>query len=174
MTIWTVGHSTRSVEEFLEVIGDIERIIDVRTYPGSNRFPHFNQENMPGWLGKVKYTHIPELGGRRRKANPDSPNLAWRSLSFRNYADYMAEPGFSAGYERLLDFARSEKIAYMCSEAVWWKCHRGLISDKLKSDGHEVIHIMGVNTCQEHPYTSAATIVDGALSYSPPLFEGIL
>lgn len=165
MTIWTIGHSTRDVEVFLEMTKDLDRIIDVRTYPGSKRFPQFNKENIPSWLN-IKYTHIPELGGRKHKVNPASNNTAWRHAAFRSYADYMETLEFEVGYNKLLEFAAAEKIAYMCSEAVWWKCHRGLISDRLKSEGHEVLHLMDCTHTMEHPYTGAASIVNGKLSYS--------
>jgi len=113
---------------------------------------------------KIDYQHHPALGGRRR-VRPDSSNLAWRNESFRGYADYMETSDFQTGLATLLEVARAHRTALMCSEAVWWRCHRSLISDYLKARGHEVIHIIAAGKSEEHPYTSAARIVDGELSY---------
>ncbi len=169
LTLWTVGHSNRSLEEFLELLAesDIETLVDVRRYPGSRKHPHFNSEALAGSLTEagIGYLHLPELGGRR-KPQPDSPNTVWRNDSFRGYADHMDSSEFKAGASRLLETAASARTAFMCSEALWWSCHRSLIADRLKADGHTVMHIMGNGKVQEHPYTSAARIVDGELSYS--------
>jgi uncharacterized protein (DUF488 family) len=112
----------------------------------------------------VEYIHMPELGGRR-KAKPDSLNMTWRNESFRGYADYMETHAFHEGIERLLELARERRTAIMCSEAVWWRCHRSLIADYLKAAGVAVAHIIGAGKSEEHPYTSVAQIVDGKLSY---------
>src|SRR5207253_6645274 len=112
----------------------------------------------------IAYLHFPELGGRRR-VRPDSNNMAWRNESFRAYADYMETDGFREGVARLIEVARTRRTAIMCAEALWWRCHRGLISDYLKARGIEVLHIMDANKTEPHPYTSAARIVDGKLSY---------
>lgn len=168
MQIWTIGHSTHSLEEFLSLLRrfEIQQLADVRSFPGSRRYPHFNAENLAGALerNQIKYLHIKELGGRR-KARPDSLNLAWRNLSFRAYADYMETPEFLVGIERLTHWAGEARTAYMCSEAVWWRCHRSLISDYLKSKGWTVWHILDHAPAKEHPYTSAAQIRNGELSY---------
>lgn len=119
-------------------------------------------------LGKagIRYEHFPELGGRR-KAKPDSKNTAWRNDSFRGYADYMETDDFRRGVERLLDLVtEAGRAAIMCAEAVWWRCHRSLISDYLKSRGIEVMHILDAKKTEPHPYTSAARIVNGELSYA--------
>jgi Uncharacterized conserved protein len=142
-------------------------LVDVRSLPGSKRYPQFNKETLADSLGKVgiRYEHFPELGGRR-KARSDSRNTAWRNASFRGYADYMEAEEFRKGIERLLDLAGEfEPAAIMCAEAVWWRCHRGLISDYLKARGIEVLHILDANKTEPHPYTSAARIVNGKLSY---------
>jgi len=111
--------------------------------------------------------HFPELGGKR-KSKPDSRNTAWRNASFRSYADYMETEEFHKGIDRLLDVGgETGATAIMCAEAVWWRCHRSLIADYLKSRGMEVIHILGANKVEPHPYTSAARIVNGELSYRP-------
>jgi uncharacterized protein (DUF488 family) len=166
--LWTFGHSTRSIEDFIEALASFEvRVLaDVRSYPGSKRYPQFNKENLKASLTEaaIDYQHFPELGGRRR-ARPDSLNMAWRNESFRGYADYMETEAFRAGILRLLEIARVRKTAVMCSEAVWWRCHRSLISDYLKAKGIEVNHIMGTGKSEPHPFTSAARIVNGELSY---------
>lgn len=170
MQIWTIGHSNRTLEQFLELLAQnhIELLADVRRFPGSRRLPHFNQENLSQSLAGIgiEYIHFPELGGRRRSVLPNSPNNAWRNAAFRSYADYMMTDEFRAGIERLLERAREKRTAIMCAEALWWQCHRSLISDYLKAAGHEVIHILSENKTQVHPFTSAARIVDGKLSYS--------
>ena len=168
ITIWTIGHSTRTAEEFIALLREnqIEILVDVRHFPGSRRYPHFNQAELRETLRQVsiRYEHLVELGGRR-PTRPDSPNIVWRNPSFRGYADYMETPAFQSGIERLLALARTGRTAIMCSEAVWWRCHRSMISDHLKAAGLRVLHIMGPGKVQEHPYTSAARIVDGHLSY---------
>jgi uncharacterized protein (DUF488 family) len=167
--IWTIGHSTRTIDEFISLLqtNQIRLLVDVRSLPGSKRYPQFNKEALADSLGKarIRYEHFPELGGRR-KAKPQSKNTAWRNASFRGYADYMETEEFRKGVERLLDLAAGAgPTAIMCAEAVWWRCHRSLISDYLKARGIEVLHIMDANKTEPHPYTSAARIVDGKLSY---------
>jgi uncharacterized protein (DUF488 family) len=166
--LWTIGHSNRSIEQFTEMLTGqhIELLADVRRFPGSRRQPHFNSENLPKSLADagIEYVHFPELGGRR-KTSPDSPNTVWRNEAFRGYADFMMTPEFRAGIERLLRLAQEKRTAIMCAEALWWQCHRSMIADYLKAASHQVIHIMGVNKTQEHPFTSAARIVNGKLSY---------
>jgi len=168
LEIWTVGHSTRSIEDFVDALAsfDVRMLADVRSFPGSKRYPQFNKANLKASLTEaaINYQHFPELGGRRR-ARPDSLNLAWRNESFRGYADYMETEAFRDGIQRLLEIARGSKTAVMCSEAVWWRCHRSLISDYLKAKGIEVNHIMGAGKSEPHPFTSAARIVNGELSY---------
>lgn len=167
-TIWTVGHSTRTLEEFIGLLRsfDITLAADIRSFPGSRRFPHFNsgnlQEALPG--AGIGYMRIPELGGRR-KVRPDSPNTQWRHPAFRGYADYMETSAFREGIEILTAAAHRRRTALMCSEAVWWRCHRSMVADYLKSIGWTVIHIMDTGKGQEHPYTRAARIVEGSLTY---------
>jgi uncharacterized protein (DUF488 family) len=166
--LWTVGHSTRSIEDFIEALRsfEIKVLADVRSYPGSKRYPQFNKENLKASLTEaaIDYQHFAELGGRRR-ASPDSLNMAWRNESFRGYADYMETEAFRDGIGRLLEVARERRTAVMCSEAVWWRCHRSLISDYLKAKGIEVNNIMRIGKSEPHPFTSAARIVNGELSY---------
>jgi len=169
LRIWTIGHSTRSLAEFLELLAAnrIETLADVRQFPGSRRYPHFNQRELSQSLTKagIEYVALPELGGRRTP-RPDSQNTAWRNESFRGYADYMETPEFHAGIERLLAVARGKRTAIMCSEALWWRCHRALISDYLKAAGITVEHIVDSKKNEPHPYTSAARIKEGKLLYT--------
>ena len=168
LSLWTIGHSTRAIDEFLELLCEFEikLLVDVRSFPGSRRYPHFNRENLSASLttADVEYIHMPELGGRR-KAKPDSLNMSWRNESFRGYADYMETAAFREGIDRLIKLAAGQRTAIMCSEAVWWRCHRSLISDYLKAAGVTVTHILGEGKSDERPYTSAAQIVNGKLSY---------
>lgn len=168
LSVWTIGHSTLAVEDFIRLLeaSAIRVLVDVRSFPGSRRYPQFNKENLRSSLAgaKIEYVHLPELGGRRR-AQPDSLNLAWRNESFRGYADYIETESFGIGIERLLKIAAERRTAIMCAEALWWRCHRSLISDYLKVKGIEVIHILTGGKSEPHPYTSAARIVDGRLSY---------
>lgn len=166
--IWTIGHSTRSAEEFLALLGAnrIEALADVRRFPGSRKYPHFGADVLRRQMADagIDYEPFLELGGRR-KVLPDSPNTAWRSAAFRGYADYMQTDEFVGGAKRLAALAIEKRTAMMCSEAVWWRCHRGLISDWFKVHGVEVLHIMGAQQPAEHPYTSAAHVANGVLDY---------
>jgi uncharacterized protein (DUF488 family) len=168
LTIWTIGHSTRTFEHFLELLQsqNIQAIADVRRFPGSRKYPQFNSESLDASLREheIAYEWFQELGGRR-KPDPKSHNVAWRNASFRAYADYIETSEFRDGLTRLLKLASEKRTAIMCSEAVWWRCHRSLISDVLKVEGVEVLHILEIGKVIEHPYTSAATIADGRLSY---------
>ena len=170
LIVWTVGHSSRPLEEFLLLLETerIESLADVRRYPGSRAHPHFNPEPLESALTSrhIEYVPFPELGGRRAP-DPQSANTIWRNAAFRGYADYMDTPAFAQGLARLEALARGTRTAIMCSEAVWWRCHRSLISDALKVSGATVLHIMGLGKVTEHPYTAAATVHDGRLSYGP-------
>ena len=144
----------------------ISLVADIRNFPGSRRYPQFNKDNLENSLKQagVNYIHMKELGGRR-KPLPDSINTNWRNEAFRGYADYMQTDEFKNAMNKLEELASTQATAYMCSEAVWWRCHRALVSDYLKVKGWTVMHIMGIGKEQEHPYTKAATIVDGKLQY---------
>src|SRR6184192_645446 len=170
MRIWTIGHSTRGIDEFISLLKEnlIKLLVDVRAWPSSKRYPHFNKDALAQSLNThgIRYEHFSELGGKR-KSKPDSRNTAWRSASFRGYADYMETEQFQKGIERLLDVAaETGTTAIVCAEAVWWRCHRSLIADYLKARGVEVLNILGANKVEPHPYTSAARIVNGELSYA--------
>jgi uncharacterized protein (DUF488 family) len=174
--LWTIGHSTQSLDQFLELLAahKIEAIADVRRYPGSRRWPHFAREPLAESLALrgIGYEWLPELGGRREPL-PDSRNTGWRNAAFRGYADYMATEEFSQGLERLVTLAGGLRTAIMCAEAVWWRCHRGLIADALRCSGYEVFHIMGPESPISHPYTSAARMDRGVLSYAPAVPPGL-
>ena len=170
MRIWTIGHSTRTIDDFISLLNqnEIKLLVDVRAWPGSKRYPQFNKDALAESLNAhgIRYEHFPELGGKRQ-SKPDSRNTTWRNASFRGYADYIETEQFQEGIERLLDVAaEAGPTAIMCAEAVWWRCHRSLIADYLKARGVEVLHVLGVNKVEPHPYTSAARIVNGKLSYS--------
>lgn len=170
LEVWTVGHSTHFLEAFLAMLAahDIEAIADVRRHAGSRKYPHFNPDALGRALAQagVEYVPLPELGGRRSPL-ADSHNTVWRNPSFRGYADYMETEDFRLGVDRLLALARRRRTAVMCAEAVWWRCHRSLIADYLKARGVCVRHILGPGKSEVHPYTSAARIRDGALTYMP-------
>ena len=167
-TIWTIGHSNLLLEEFLPLLETfrIQVVADIRRLPGSRKYPWFNQAELNLSLQKdgIRYIHFPDLGGRRTP-RPDSKNTAWRNKAFMGYADYMETKEFREAIQRLEQIALSERLAYMCSEAVWWRCHRALVSDYLKARGWKVIHIMGKGKGTEHPYTSPARPVQGELFY---------
>lgn len=168
-TVWTIGHSTRSLDEFIELlrIYDVHAIADVRSFPGSRKYPHFGQELLAQSLHErgFGYEWFRELGGRRR-AHTDSPNTVWRNMSFRGYADYMETPAFQAAVKELIERTLHTRTALMCAEAVWWRCHRSMIADYLCVQGIEVIHILGDRNPKLHPMTAPARIVDGRLTYT--------
>jgi uncharacterized protein (DUF488 family) len=167
--IWTIGHSTRAIEEFLSLLAGsgIEVIADVRSFPGSRRYPQYGKEALSATLmaHAISYHWLPALGGRRR-ASPESPNTAWRNASFRGYADYMLSPEFAQGLGQLLKVSNKARTAIMCSEALWWRCHRSMIADALCVRGLEVVHILDAKHSVVHPMTAPARIVGGALSYA--------
>ena len=172
MPVYTIGHSTRTIAEFGALLGesDIEVVADVRAIPRSRTNPQFNLDVLPVSLEElgIGYQHFPELGGRRHhpRGAPPSPNTFWRNDSFRNYADYAATAAFEAGFARLRDLAEGERCAIMCSEAVWWRCHRRIISDYLLSRGIPVMHIMGPGKIEPATLTSNAhQLTNGALVY---------
>lgn len=167
-TVWTIGHSTRTMDDSIAMLQSfkIEMVADVRHYPGSRKFSQFNKEELCVSLSQnsIGYTHIVKLGGRR-KASAETENTAWRHLAFRGYADYMETGTFAEGITLLEDIATKKRTAYMCSEAVWWRCHRSMISDYLKVNGWKIMHIMAIAKAEEHPYTAPTRIVDGTLTY---------
>jgi uncharacterized protein (DUF488 family) len=154
ITVWTVGHSTRSGEEFVQILlaHGVQVLVDVRSFPGSRRYPQFNRAVLAESLEQVgiEYRHEPRLGGRR-KPRADSHNTVWKNASFRAYADHMESEEFKKGVKDLLELAANSRTAVMCAESLWWRCHRRLISDYLKAEGHTVIHIFDKTKAEEHP-----------------------
>lgn len=170
LTIWTIGHSTRTLDEFvgLLVLHEISALVDVRRFAGSRKYPHFNHESLKNSLARVgiDYIPMPGLGGRRQPRN-HSRNTVWRNASFRGYADHMETSEFRTAIVHLTEIAQEKRTVVMCAEAVWWRCHRALIADCLKAAGYRVCHILDAHKTEEHPYTSAARIENGKLSYAP-------
>lgn len=170
LKVWTVGHSTRSIEKFLGLLAQyrIDTIADVRSFPGSRKYPQYGKEALGATLAAhaLGYHWLQALGGRRH-VSPDSPNTAWRNASFRGYADYMTSGEFAQGLDQFLALASQSRTALMCAEAVWWRCHRSMIADALCVRGIQVVHILDANHSAVHPMTSPARIVDGHLTYLP-------
>ncbi len=170
MTIYTIGHSSRSLEELLEMLEawKIRLLDDVRSLPGSRKFPQFNRESLETALPErgIEYLHLKSLGGLRKKQVAESINQAWENAAFRNYADHMQTEEFQAGLNELVDAAERKRTAIMCAEAVPWRCHRQLISDALVGLRQiDVFHILSATKAQEHKLTGFARIVDGRVIY---------
>ena len=170
-TLLTIGHSTHTIDEFIELLKDhgVKEIVDVRSVPKSRFVPQFNSDSLSESLQKaeIRYKHIEKLGGLRH-SRKDSINLGWRNASFRGYADYMATPEFSEGLEALMRIARSRKTAIMCAEAVPWRCHRSLIADAMTEKGWTVRDIMGAKAPSLHRLTPFLKLVNGQLTYPAP------
>jgi uncharacterized protein (DUF488 family) len=172
MVVYTIGHSTRELPDFLNLLRahGVRRLVDVRRYPASQRHPHFAREALAATLRAegIDYRHEPDLGGRR-PGRPDSPHTAWRSPSFRAYADHMDTPAFPTALERLVKLGREVPTAIVCAEAVPWRCHRQLIADALLARGVEVRHILGPGPAEPHALHPAACVQgDGRLVYAGP------
>lgn len=168
-TLFTIGHSTRTLEELIEALQahSIQTLVDIRSFPMSRRLPHFNRESLettPPAAG-IRYVWVKELGGRRKKSLVDSPNLALRNDSFRNYADYMLTPEFENAIAELIKLADESRTAYMCAERVYFRCHRMLVSDWLVAHGHEVLHIDDAKPPKPHQLMQEARLIDGKLIY---------
>ena len=166
--LWTIGHSTRSNEELLILLRsqELQRLIDIRRYPGSRRYPHVHSAALAKSLPAVgiRYEDMPRLGGRRT-ARSDSPNGGWKNASFRGYVDYMQTEAFDQALDALMAHAAEARTAIMCAEAVPWRCHRSLVADALVARGWEVLHILGVGQVTPHRLTSFAMVQDGRLLY---------
>jgi uncharacterized protein (DUF488 family) len=164
--LFSIGHSTRDLSDFIALLREngIGRLADIRRYPGSRRYPHFSREALSLSLPAegIDYLHMPELGGRRQPL-PDSRNTAWRNEQFRAYADHMATDEFREAIDKLV--ASPKRTAYMCAEAVPWRCHRQLVSDELIRRGFEVIHILGKGQTQPHSLNPRAIVEDEHLTY---------
>lgn len=170
--VFTLGHSTRPVEELLSLLAEhgVTTLVDVRRFPASRRHPQFSRDALAASLAGagIVYVHEPDLGGRR-SVRPDSPHTAWRVAAFRGYADYMETPEFRAALDRLAHRAERETVAILCAEAVPWRCHRRLISDALVARGTSVLHILGPHRADPHELDSNARILpNGRLLYAGP------
>ena len=175
MTVYTVGHSTRTLEEFLALLGahGIGGVADVRRFPASRRHPHFGREALARALvaAHLHYDWLPELGGRRA-ARPDSPHVAWRTAGFRGYADHMESAEFHTGLERLLALAAARPTTILCAEAVPWRCHRQLIADALVARDVTVLHVTRPSAPDLHRLSSFARLEGDRVIYDggqPPL-----
>ena len=169
VTFYTVGHSTRSMDELIEVLRahGIQTLVDIRAFPVSRRLPHFNRESIENGLHRagIRYVWLKGLGGRRRKIRDDSPHWALRSPSFRNYADYMLTEEFENSMGELVRLADHSRVALMCAERVYFRCHRMLVSDWLVAHGHEVLHLDGTETPRRHQLTAEARWIGGQVIY---------
>ena len=168
--IWTVGHSTREIEDFLAVLAAhrIELVADVRRFPGSRRLPQYAADALEASLASrtISYRWLPALGGRRRP-DPASPNVGWRHPAFRGYADHLATEDFADGLFELLMLAHGLRTVVLCSEILWWRCHRRIIADVLVSLGTPVMHIRDERTAEPHALSAPARLVGGRLTYEP-------
>lgn len=169
MTLYTIGHSTRPLDEFIRILSahGIELLVDVRSVPRSRMNPQFNRESLPEALAAagIRYEHRRELGGLR-KPRPDSQNTAWRNDSFRGYADYMETRQFANALAELIYAASECRTSILCAEAVPWQCHRSMISDAVVAAGHEVIHMLSESKAEPHRLTSFALVEDGRVCYA--------
>jgi uncharacterized protein (DUF488 family) len=169
VTIWTVGHSTLPIQDFLKGLTDnaIEAVADVRRFPASRRHPQFERERLTASLqgAGIQYLSFTDLGGRRA-TRPDSVNTAWRNASFRGYADYMETLPFRDAVARLVAGGTRMRTAIMCAEALWWRCHRALIADFLQVSGVHVLHIASSGAVSAHRLTPPAQVMEGRLSYA--------
>ena len=169
MTVWTIGHSTRTIDELVAVLAAhaIEAVVDVRRFPGSRRLPQFGAAALETSLraAGVSYTWLESLGGRRRAA-AGSPNDAWDNAAFRGYADHVSSEEFAGGLQHLLTVAAGVRTTVMCAELLWWRCHRRIIADVLVSLGHEVRHIRDASDAAVHSLAPPASLVDGVLTYA--------
>jgi uncharacterized protein (DUF488 family) len=168
LPVFTIGHSTRPIEDFIALLKahEIQLLVDVRTVPRSRHNPQFNRDVLPGSLrsANIDYRHMAELGGLRH-ARKDSTNLAWRNLSFRGFADYMETPEFEKGLADLIEESRIRRTAIMCAEAVPWRCHRALIADALVARGVEVLEISSLTRAQRHKMTPFAQLEGTKVRY---------
>lgn len=168
-TLFTIGHSTRSRDELIEALQahSIQTLADIRSFPMSRRLPHFNRESLEKALpaAGIHYIWMKELGDRRKKSLDDSPNVALRNESFRNYADYMLTPEFDHAITGLIKLGEQSRTAYMCAERVYFRCHRMLVSDWLVAHGHEVLHIDDAKPAKPHTLMPEARLINGQLIY---------
>ena len=167
--LYTIGHSTRTIEELIAALRahEIQTLVDIRAFPMSRRLPQFNRESLEKSLpaAGIRYVWMKDLGGYRKKTASESPNIALRNASFRNYADYMLTAPFEKAAAELISLAEESRTAYMCAERVYFRCHRMLVSDWLAAHGHEVLHIDDEGPAKSHRLTADARMLDGQLIY---------
>jgi uncharacterized protein (DUF488 family) len=167
--LYTIGHSTRTLEELIGALRahQIQTVVDIRAFPMSRRLPQYNRDSLDQTLpaAGIRYLWIKALGGYRKKTLEESPNIALRNQSFRNYADYMLAPDFDRAMSELLEYAASSRTAYMCAERAYFRCHRVLVSYWLVAHGHEVSHIDAEGPVKRHTLMPEACIIDGRLIY---------
>jgi uncharacterized protein (DUF488 family) len=168
-TLYTIGHSTRPLDELIAVLQahSIKTLVDIRAFPASRRLPYFNRESLERSLpaSGIRYVWMKSLGGHRKKIREDSPHIALREESFRNYADYMLTPEFERATQELMTLADDSPTAYMCAERVFFHCHRMMVSDWLVAHGHEVLHIDGAGPVKRHSLTAEARVIGGEVIY---------
>ena len=168
-TLYTIGHSTRTLDELIAALQahEIKTLVDIRAFPMSRRLPQFNRDSLEQTLpaAGIRYVWMKALGGYRKKIRNDSPHIAMRNDSFRNYADYMLTAEFKNAITELIALAENAPTAYMCAERVYFHCHRMLVSDWLVSRGHEVRHIDATGPVKAHKLTADARMIDGQLLY---------
>lgn len=167
--LYTIGHSTRPLEDLIETLQahEIKTLVDIRAFPMSRRLPQFNRESLETSLPScgIRYDWMKTLGGYRKKIREDSPNIGLRNAAFRNYADYMLTTEFEVAMNELVALAEKSRTAYMCAERVYFRCHRMLVSDWLVAHGHDVMHIDGAGPVKAHRLTAEARMIEGKLIY---------
>jgi len=167
--LYTIGHSTRTLDELIAALRahQVQALVDIRAFPMSRRLPQFNRDSLQGTLpaAGIRYLWMKSLGGYRKKVLGDSPNIALRNQSFRNYADYMLTPEFAQAASELIALAGKSRTAYMCAERLYFRCHRMMVSDYLTAHGHEVLHIDAGGPVKPHTLMAEARIIDGQLIY---------
>jgi uncharacterized protein (DUF488 family) len=176
--VFTIGHSTRTIAEFVELLraGEVRLVVDIRSFPRSRTNPQYNVDVLPGELERFEIAHmrIAELGGLRggSRGIPAEVNGFWENRSFHNYADYALTEAFRSGFAQLLEVSAARRTAIMCAEAVWWRCHRRIVADYLINAGRSVFHLMGTNEVIPARVTEAAVAVSGGLNY-PAAFDEV-
>jgi uncharacterized protein (DUF488 family) len=169
--MYSIGHSTRTIEEFIELLNehDIRILVDIRSFPSSHRYPHFNRRNLAELLQRhrIRYEWLGnELGGYRKKGlGENSPNKAWKSQGFRNYVDHTMSKSFREGIRILQELAEDGRLAFMCAEQLYWRCHRRIVSDYLTVKGHSITHIVSKGNTEQHKLANLAKVMDGELRY---------
>jgi uncharacterized protein (DUF488 family) len=169
MLLYSIGHSTHPIERFVELLDthSIGLIADVRAFPASRRYPHFNAAELEHSVSGhgIRYRGFRQLGGRRQLVRPDSPHTAWQNAAFHAYADYMDTAEFQVGFEQLLEEAATATVTFMCAEGLWWRCHRRLLSDRLIAAGNSVQHIMPNGSLVKHELPAFARVVAQRVIY---------